>query len=191
MRFSSVSTNAFVQNHCSHNFLFSIFEFFSNKVDAGFFNHSFDWVGFIQRVNFFFYSFFSFFKFILSVCSVKVVICVKNHIISCIVNNLFKFRCIVRVYEFFFNNAASLCKLNLSVTLFSDFSLSKFNSVHNIVFCNEFAAGFNHNNAVVSTCNNDVEVRFVRLLVSWVSNHIAVFVFRNTNRTDRTLKRST
>ena len=153
-RFSAVSSNSFIQNHCTHNFLFCSFKFFGYKVDAGFFNNLVDVMIFRKRFNSFFNKLFSFFKLILSVFSIKVVICIKNHIMSNFINNIFKFSCIIRVNKFFFNNAASFSKFNLSIALFSYFTLSKLNSFHNIVFSNEFTSSLNHDYTIVSTCNN-------------------------------------
>ena len=170
MRFSSVSSNAFVQNHCTHNVFFSVFKFFCNEVNTSFFHNFFAVIIIRKSIDFFFNKFFSFFKFFLSVSSVKVVVSIKNHIMSCFFNNLFDFSCIVRVYKFFFFNTTFFCKCYLSFTLFFDFNLRKFNSVHNVVFCNEFTASFNHDNWIVSTCNNDIKIWFISLLVCWVSD---------------------
>ena len=175
-RFSTVSSYAFIKNHRTHNFLFCSLKFFCNKVNAGFFNHFSDCVIFRKSINFFFHKFFSFFKFFLSVSSVKIMISINNHIMSSFVNNILNFRSIIRVYKFFSYNPASLCKFNLSITLFSDFTLSKFNGSHNIVFRNEFTSGLNHNNAVVSTRNNDIQIGFISLLVSRICNHITIFI---------------
>ena len=175
-RFSSVGSDSFIKNHRTHNFLFCSLKFFCNKVNAGFFNHFSDCVIFRKSINFFFHKFFSFFKFFLSVSSVKIMISINNHIVSSFVNNIFDFCCIVRVHEFFSYNAASFSKFKLSIALFSDFTLSKFNGSHNIVFRNEFTSGLNHNNAVVSTRNNDIQIGFVSLLVSRICDHITVFI---------------
>ena len=146
MRFSAVSSNTLVQNHCTHNMFFSVFKFFCNKVNACFFHDFFAVIIIRKSINFFFNKFFSFFKFFLSVSSVKVVVSIKNHIVSSFFNNLFDFSCIVRVYEFFFFNSTFFCKCNLCFALLFNFNLCKLNSIHNIVFCNEFTASFNHDN---------------------------------------------
>ena len=174
--FSAVGSDAFVKNHCTHNFLFCCFKFFCNKVNAGFFNHLSDCMIFRQCFDFFFNEFFSFFKFFLSVSSIEVMISINNHIMSCFVDDIFNFSSVIRVYKFFSYNAALFCKFNLCITLFSDFTLSKFYSSHNIVFCNEFTSGFNHDNAVMCTCNNNIQIRFCCLLVGWVSNEVSAFI---------------
>ena len=169
-RFSAVSSNPFIQNHSTHNVFFSGFEFFSNEVNTCFFNHFSDCVIFRKSINFFLNKFFSFFKLFLPVSSIEVVVSINNHIVSSFFDNLFNFCSIVRVYEFFFYDTASFSKFNLSFALFFNFALSELNSSHNIIFRNEFATGFNHDDRIVSTCNDDVEVRFVSLLVSRVSD---------------------
>ena len=158
VEFSAVCSDSFFLNHFSHDFLFKSFKFFRNKVNTGFCHHDFCFVVIAVRIKFRFDHIFSFFKFRFSAFSVKVVISFCNFVISYVIYNFCNCRCIIRVYKFGFYNTAIVHKLNLQFALASDFYLSKFNSLHNIIFCNKFCACFNHNYRIVSTCYNNVYI---------------------------------
>ena len=112
-----------------------------------------------------------------------------NFVICNIIDDFCNSCCVVRVNKFRFVNAAFSCKLLLKFALSCNFFLSKFNSVHNIFFCNEFCACFNHDYRIVSTCYNDINIRFCSVSIRRVSNKLSVNSAYSYS-TDRAFKRS-